>query len=83
MANLLTPSSNRSTLFLMRLSFDIKPYHVRVVSGWLVNLSAGWFASMFFVRPLWLLTTTFLASILCLYVAFLLERLLDTYESHS
>ena len=53
----------------------LRPHRVRVFSAWLVNLSAGWFASVFFLlgTPRLLIFSMVLA-ILCLYFALLLEK---------
>lgn len=51
-----------------------KPYQLRVLSSWFVNLSAGSFVSIFVLfNNSFLLFSAVLLSILALLVAFLLE----------
>jgi len=56
----------------------LKPYQLRVFSAWVTNLSAGWFASIFFLlsQP-WLLTASILLAILCLYLSMVIEKYLE------
>lgn len=56
----------------------LERYQLRVLSAFLINLSAGWFASIFFLldRPRLLIFSLFLA-ILCMYLALVIEGHLD------
>lgn len=60
------------------IKYKFKAYQLRITASWLVNLSAGWFASIFLLlsQPL-LLTGSILLSILCLYISMEIERNLD------
>lgn len=63
----------------MLLSFTVMPYHLRVFSSWLINLSSGWFASVFLLlnEPNHLIVSLIL-SIICIYISLRIEKLLDT-----
>lgn len=58
--------------------FQPKTYQLRIISAWFVNLSAGWFASIFFLlnQP-WLLTLSILLAILFLYLSMKIEEYLE------
>jgi len=60
------------------MKIQFKQYQLRVISAWLTNLSAGWFASTFFLlaQP-WIATGSFLLSLICLYVSGIIEQRLD------
>lgn len=58
-----------------------KHYDLKLISSWLVNISAGWFMSIFAIDagkyPL-VLISSILLSILTLYFARIIEKYLDS-----
>lgn len=66
----------------MKSHFIILPYHLKAVSGWLLNLSAGWFGAsiLLFHSPINLILNLAL-SIITLYISIRLEKLLYYYEN--
>lgn len=58
---------------MLTFSLVLRPYQLKVLASWFLDLSAGWFISLFATKDFWVLTYSFTASIMCLYLAFQLE----------
>lgn len=61
----------------MNFTFLIRPHQLRVASNWLLNLSAGWFASIFLTNIVPNALIFVFLSISCLKLSLICERLLD------
>ncbi len=65
------------------MSLFLTSFKIRVLSGFITNLSAVWFLGIFVSKSFFALTTNLLAFIVSLLLAFKLEELTEQFYDKS
>jgi len=61
----------------MRFSIALRPFHLKVLSSLLTDITAGWVLGLLAVRDFWSLTGNLLGVTVSLYLVFKIEKLLE------
>lgn len=61
----------------MSFSIILKPFHLRVISAFLINIAAGVTLLLFTVRDIFVLTASVFSIILCIVISLKIEEVLD------